>query len=185
MNFETFYLINHRYINEAEQCFKNFTVRCMTPLQRELLGFVSEGSEKLLNEYCTPGTDLRANYLKHAPCLNDAHSLQKDCLTDLQAAMETISSSDFQKRIPMACCGYQRYMTCARNTVEKKCGKAAVDFMQLLLRNAVSRLPDIVCTGYGSENHECHKLLPPPGTQPQGSKSDSTLSRLFAAYLGN
>ncbi|GFT84727.1 uncharacterized protein TNCV_2767351 [Trichonephila clavipes] len=173
------------YINEAEQCFKNFTVRCMTPLQRELLGFVSEGSEKLLNEYCTPGTDLRANYLKHAPCLNDAHSLQKDCLTDLQAAMETISTSDFQKRIPMACCGYQRYMTCARNTVEKKCGKAAVDFMQLLLRNAVSRLPDIVCTGYGSENHECHKLLPHPGTQPQGSKSDSTLSRLFAAYLGN
>ncbi|PRD29761.1 UNVERIFIED_CONTAM: hypothetical protein NCL1_28448 [Trichonephila clavipes] len=131
------------YINEAEQCFKNFTVRCMTPLQRELLGFVSEGSEKLLNEYCTPGTDLRASN------------------------------------------GYQRYMTCARNTVEKKCGKAAVDFMQLLLRNAVSRLPDIVCTGYGSENHECHKLLPHPGTQPQGSKSDSTLSRLFAAYLGN
>ncbi|GIX91680.1 uncharacterized protein CEXT_217011 [Caerostris extrusa] len=112
-----------RYINEAEQCFKNFTVRCMTPLQRELLGFVSEGSEKLLNEYCTPGTDLRANYLKHAPCLNDAHSLQKDCLTDLQAAMETISTSEFQNRIPMACCGYQRYMTCARNTVEKNAEK--------------------------------------------------------------
>ena len=81
--------------------------------------------------------------------------------------------------------GYQRYMTCARNTEEKKCGKAAVDFMQLLLRNAVSRLPEIVCTGYGSENHECHTLLPPPGTPPQGSKSDSVLSRLFAAYLGN
>lgn len=33
----------------------------MTPLQRELLGFVSEGSEKLLSEYCTPGTDLRSS----------------------------------------------------------------------------------------------------------------------------
>lgn len=43
------------------------------------------------------------DYLKHAPCLNDAHSLQKDCLTDLQAGLEVISTSDFQKRIPMAC----------------------------------------------------------------------------------
>lgn len=76
-------------------------------------------------------------------------------------------------------------MNCARTAVEKKCGKAAVDFMQLLLKNAVSRLPDIVCTGYGSENHECHRLLPAPGTVPLGSKSESTLSRLFAAYLGN
>lgn len=56
--------------------------------------------------------------------------------------------------------------------------------MNILLRMALSRLPDIVCQGYGSDNPECRQLLPPPGTDPRGAKSSSVLSRLFSAYTG-
>ncbi|XP_023218019.1 uncharacterized protein LOC111620334 [Centruroides sculpturatus] len=173
------------YIREANQCFRNFTHRCLTSLQRELLSFVGEGSEKLLEQYCTPGTELRASYLRHAPCLQNANHEQKKCLTDIQAALEAIGNAAFDKRIPISCCAYQRYLSCAKSTVENKCGKAAVDFMQLLLRMAASRLPDIICSGYGTQNKECLTLLPKDGTAPEGSRSESVLSRLFAAYLGN
>lgn len=42
----------------------------------------------------------------------------------------------------------------------------------------------ITYSGYGPENKECRVLLPPSGTSPKGSRSNSVLSRLFSAYTG-
>ena len=44
------------YLHEADSCFKNYTRKCSTYMQRELITFLSEGSTRLLNEYCTEGT---------------------------------------------------------------------------------------------------------------------------------
>ena len=41
---------------------------------------MTEGSSRLLKEYCTTGTQLRQNYLKHAPCLNQAQRTQRVCV---------------------------------------------------------------------------------------------------------
>lgn len=172
------------HLHEADGCLKNFTKKCSTPLQRELITFVSEGSSRLLNEYCTEGTAVRQNYLKHAPCLNQAQKGQRSCVKDLQAALETVTSVEWDKRIPAGCCAYRRFQGCTEGIVEKNCGKEAVEFMNIMLRMALSRLPDIVCQGYGSDNPECRQLLPPPGTNPKGAKSSSVLSRLFSAYTG-
>lgn len=172
------------YLREAGSCLRNFTRKCTTPLQRELIGFVTEGSMRLLNEYCTPGTQLRQSYLKHAPCLNQAQRGQRTCVKDLQSALEIVTSVEWDRRIPAGCCAYRRFQGCTENLVESKCGKEAVEFMNILLRMALSRLPDIVCQGYGPSNPECRSLLPPPGTPPKGARSNSVLSRLFSAYTG-
>jgi len=172
------------YLREADTCLRNFTKRCTTPLQRELISFVTEGSSRLLKEYCSVGTQLRQSYLKHAPCLNQAQKTQKTCMKDLQAALETVANVEWDKRIPVGCCSYRRFSKCVENKVESRCGKEAVEFMKLLLRMALSRLPDIICQGYGAENQECRALLPPAGTNPKGARSNSVLSRLFSAYTG-
>jgi len=172
------------YLKEADSCLRNFTRRCTTPLQRELIGFVTEGSLRLLDEYCTRGSQLRQSYLKHASCLNVATRGQKTCIKDLQAAFEVITSVEWDKRIPAGCCAYRQLMKCTENLIETKCGKEAVEFMHLLLRMALSRLPDIVCQGYTPQSQSCKSLLPPPGTAPKGSRSNSVLSRLFSAYTG-
>lgn len=135
------------YLREADNCLRNFTRRCTTPLQRELINFISEGSTRLLHEYCTSGTQLRNHYLKLAPCLNRAKQNQRLCVKDLQAALEAIGNVEWDKRIPAGCCAYRRFQRCAENLVESKCGKDAVEFMNLLLRMALSRLPDIICQG--------------------------------------
>lgn len=96
-------------MHEADGCLKNFTKKCSTPLQRELITFVSEGSSRLLNEYCTEGTAVRQNYLKHAQCLNQAQKGQRSCVKDLQAALETVTSVEWDKRIPAGCCAYRRF----------------------------------------------------------------------------
>lgn len=105
-------------------------------------------------------------------------------MKDLQAAFEVITSVDNEKRIPAGCCAYRRMSKCTENLIESKCGKDAVDFVRSLLRMAFSRLPDIVCHKYGPNGSTCKSLLPSPGTAPKGNKSNSVLSRLFAAYTG-
>lgn len=172
------------YLREADGCLRNFTRRCATPLQRELIGFITEGGVKLLNEYCSPGTQLRQSYLKHAPCLNQAQRYQRMCVRDLQSALEVVSSVEWDRRIPAGCCAYRRFQSCAVSLVEAKCGKEAVEFINILLRMALSRLPDIICVGYGPSTPECRTILPPLGTTPKGARSNSVLSRLFSAYTG-
>jgi len=171
------------FLGEAQQCFKNFTQRCTTPLQRELIAFGTEGSMELFKEFCNRGTKIRTDYLKHAPCLGQTQPDQKRCLNDVQVGLERISTAKFSDRISTACCTYSRYQQCTTAAVEKKCGKDAVEFGQLLMRMAASNLPDTVCASYNN-NPICDKFLPPKGSKPSG-KSNSVLSRLFSAYLGN
>ena len=172
------------YIREADSCLRNFTRRCTTPTQRELISLVTEGSQRLMKEYCTKGSKLRQSYLKHATCLNQATRGQKGCIKDLQAAFEVITSVEWDKRIPAGCCAYKQLTKCTETLIESKCGKEAVDFTKTLLRMALSRLPDIVCQGHGPQTNTCKAILPPPGTPPKGSRSSSVLSRLFSAYTG-
>ena len=172
-------------MKEADQCLKNFTRKCTTSLQRELISFVTEGSVRLLTEYCTSGSQLRNSYLKHADCLNQAtQSNQKTCIRDLQSALETVTQVEWDQRIPAGCCAYRRFQDCTESQVEAKCGKEAVEFMDILLRMALSRLPDIVCPSYNPQTEECKALLPESGSTPKGAKSNSVLSRLFSAYTG-
>ena len=172
------------YLKEADNCLRNYTRRCTTPLQREAVTSLTEGGARLMKDYCTRGTQLRQHYLKHATCLNQATRGQKGCIKDLQAAFEVITSVEWDKRVPSGCCAYRTFMKCTDNMIESKCGKEAVEFTKIVMRIALSRMPDIVCQGYGPNSSTCKSLLPPPGTPPKGSRSNSVLSRLFSAYTG-
>lgn len=177
------------YLREADNCLKNFINRCTTPLQRQMVMFMGEGSTDLLDDYCKPGTELRKAYLKHATCLNSAQkSHQKACIKDLQSAFETLTGpntdGDLQGKIPIGCCTYRRFEQCIGSQVEKKCGKEALNFINLVLKRAFSRMPEMICRNFKPEGNECKAILPPVGTSPKGAKSSSVISRLFSAYTG-
>ncbi|XP_076306568.1 uncharacterized protein LOC143223053 [Tachypleus tridentatus] len=170
-------------IQEAGSCLSNYTKTCMTPVQREIFGFLSEGPEHLMDEYCKSGTSIREQYLKNAACLNGAFDENQICFQDLQTALETITGTKFENRVTVGCCTYRRFESCFRDNLESKCGKEAVDFIQELLRTAVSRLPDVICTGFDSQTSECTSVLPASGTKPKGDQSNSAISRLLSAYF--
>lgn len=140
-----------------------------------MVAFVGEGSSDLLDDYCKPGTELRKAYLKHATCLNGAQkSHQKACIKDLQASFETLTSigaDNWQKRIPVGCCTYRRFEQCIDNQVEKKCGKEALNFINMILKRAFSRMPDMICRNYKPDGNECKAILPSVGTTPKGKVS--------------
>lgn len=149
----------------------------------------ANASFQMLNEYCTPRSHLRTNYLKHAVCLNQVQKKeQKSCTRDLQAALELLGgdggSAANGKRLQLMCCTYKRFESCLSGQIDKRCGREAVSFVNGMLRRATSRLPETMCRNYKPDSSECKALLPKPGTVPKGAKSNSILSRLLSAYTG-
>lgn len=175
------------HLREADTCLRNYTRRCMTPIQRELVTFSANSTLQLMNDYCSRGSALRTNYLKHAQCINQVQKKeQKNCIKDLQASLEllTANGDENTKRLQLACCTYRKFEACLGSQLEKKCGKETLNFVGTIMRRATSRLPEVVCRHYKPDGQECKALLPKPGITPKGSKSNSILSRLFSAYTG-
>ncbi|XP_015782985.1 uncharacterized protein LOC107360777 [Tetranychus urticae] len=173
------------YIREASSCRHNYTRRCISPLQRELVDFIAEGGKSLADEFCTPGTEIRAEYKKHAKCLSEARSQSKQCTKDLQRSLEEVSQTTWDNRVAMACCGYNRFQDCVTVSITNRCGEAALDLSRKIVRLSSSRLPEFLCQSYPSTSAKCGEILPPAGTEPLGVRSNSVLSRIFSSYTGN
>ncbi|XP_015785219.1 uncharacterized protein LOC107362631 [Tetranychus urticae] len=171
------------FIREAEECHKNFTSKCATESQKELVEFLGTGGKKVADEFCTAGTKLREDYKKHAKCMSESRKDSKKCTKDLKAALEIISDTQWDKRISTSCCAFNRFDDCLTSNLRTKCGDEAVEISRKLVRLAASRLPEIVCQSYKGD--KCTGLLPPSGTAPTGTKSNSLLSRVFSTYVGN
>lgn len=176
-------------MSEAGQCFRNYTRRCMTPLQRQIVTFSANGTIDLASEYCRKGSAFRSNYLKHAKCLNLVQKKeQKGCLRDLQAALEIVSTTstaaglEAGRRLALACCAYKRFESCFGDQLHKRCGKETSAFVQSTFGRATSKIPETICQNYKADSNECRTLLPKSGSAPKGAKSNSIVSRLITAY---
>ncbi|UYV71519.1 hypothetical protein LAZ67_8003569 [Cordylochernes scorpioides] len=93
------------YIQEATQCMNNYTDKCTTPMVRELLDVFMGDSNARLNEFCTPGSEMRANFLKHAGCLAEVYPEQRPCFLDFQLVIEKIvdKATTNEDRVPILC----------------------------------------------------------------------------------
>jgi len=170
------------FIKEADQCFRNYTERCATPLQQEIADMLFDGADKLQKEYCTKGTKLRTMYLKNAGCINEAMKDNKPCIKDLQSGFEAVTSAKWDKRLPLGCCSYHKMRSCVGTIIRNKCGQESVDFMSRLMKLVLSRLPELLCDEYDLKSSHCDEINNPPLNRPK-SKSTSILNRLLSAYV--
>lgn len=173
------------YIRESENCRHNYTTRCLTSLQKELIDFAFQGGKSVSTEFCTVGSEMRANYKKHAKCISDARAESKPCTKDLQRALEEVNRVAITDRVAMACCAYNRFEGCSGRAVKQRCGPDALELSRKIVRMASARLPEIVCQAHPATSDKCTSLLPAEGTEPLGAQSNSVLSRIFSSYTGN
>lgn len=150
-----------------------------------MVDFLAEGGKTLADEFCTPGTEIRADYRKHAKCLSEARATSKQCTKDLQRSLEEVSQTTWDNRVAMACCGYNRFQECSSQVISNRCGDSALDLSRKIIRLSSSRLPEILCQSYPYSSSKCSEILPPEGTEPLGARSNSVLSRIFSSYTGN
>jgi len=172
-------------IKEAHDCATNYSAKCATPLQKELFDFFAFGSLNTVEEFCTPGSSLRSNYLAHAKCLSEARDESKRCTNDLQVAVEELTTISWEKRIPLGCCAFNRFRDCSISIVKSRCGDDVVDLGSKVMSMSTSRLPETVCRSFPTKSPLCVDILPATGETPQGNKSTSLIARLFATVVGN
>lgn len=90
---------------ETEQCLDDYTARCMTPMQNQLVDFMSGGMLKNMREYCRKGSNLRRTYLKHGDCVQKQRKNSNKCLVDFQVAIEksTVDDTNWRDRPKVLC----------------------------------------------------------------------------------
>lgn len=88
---------------ETEECMQNYTSRCMTPMQGQMVNLFSEHGFETIRDLCKPKTDLYNRYLKHGNCINGQHNNHKVCIRDFQAAVEKAADASFQDRLKIGC----------------------------------------------------------------------------------
>lgn len=49
----------YRNMKKGYECAEEFKEKCMTPMQKESMGFLTEGSTHVYNEFCTEGSKIR------------------------------------------------------------------------------------------------------------------------------
>lgn len=169
---------------ETETCLSNYTSRCMTEQQSQMVDMVADGGLDTIRELCKPQSKLRSNYLKYGDCINGQHKAQRVCMRDFQVSLEKAVEIEWQDRLKLGCCSFNKLNACMRDIIEPKCGPEAYEMHKQMFRASMSRLPSLTCAKYEHNNKACGALLPPAGTQPKGPKSHSVLSKLFSAYTG-
>ncbi|KAF8767661.1 uncharacterized protein LOC129967034 [Argiope bruennichi] len=174
-------------VQEGIECIGNYSASCFTPLLQEVFDMAMYEPKKYQNLMCTHGTDERAEYLKHAPCLQKALSNDnvRPHLEDLMAGLEKAAESQFQDRVPIMCCGLQRMYKNLLDIVEGQCGKGVVDQGGALIGMSASSISDIFCRGYEPGTPRCGSLLPPQGTQSQGSNSKIQLIQFLNTAISS
>lgn len=173
-----------KILMETETCLTNYTRRCMTEQQAELVDMVAEGGLETIRELCRPQSKLRTSYLKNGDCINQQHKAQRVCMRDFQVSLEKAVEIEWQDRLKLACCSFNKLNACTQDVIEPKCGSEAYELHKQMFRTSVSRMPSLACAKYEHNAKVCSSLLPPAGSQPKGSRSHSVLSKLFSAYTG-
>ncbi|XP_035214760.1 uncharacterized protein LOC118188429 [Stegodyphus dumicola] len=173
-------------MKEVEDCMGNYSSKCLSPLQREVLGLFSDGDAPA-RSMCTPGSEIRARYLQHAECLAEGAESDefKTHMRDLQVAIETLFDVQFKQRFPLMCCGFRRFYESIDGMTGRRCGDGAVEMTRNIMSMIISDLPETLCKRYEPQSQECKAVLPPSGTPSKGEDNKSQLGKLLDTVFGN
>jgi hypothetical protein len=92
-----------KVLMETETCLSNFTSRCMTENQAQMVDMFAEGGLNTIRELCKPQSKLRSSYLRHGDCINGQYKSQKVCMRDFQVSLEKAVDIEWQERLKLAC----------------------------------------------------------------------------------
>lgn len=154
----------------------------MTRTQRRGAELAFSGISRLHNQYCNNETKFFQEYKQHAACLRKTRDQQQLCYADLKVALESMTQTTWDQRMDLTCCAYNRVTSCIRRAIRANCGKQAVIFIRKMIRTAMSRLPEIVCSSTSLRSETC-QLLPAPGSELTGDRSGKPVFRLLPNLL--
>jgi len=173
-------------MTEVSECMGNFSSKCLSPLQREVMGLLS-GSDEEAKQLCIAGSEVRARYLTHAECVSEGADSDefKGYLRDMQVMVEKLFDVEYKERFPLMCCGFRRFYATTDAMTERRCGAGAVEMVRSIMKMITTDMPETMCQRFDPESEECQYILPPPGTQSRGGENRSQLAKLLDTVFGS
>ncbi|GFT94298.1 uncharacterized protein NPIL_607721 [Nephila pilipes] len=173
--------------NKAMNCALKYRDDCVTPLQKEVLDMVVEGAIKSVKDFCTPGSNMRKSYLKHASCLNQVSQSDgvKEQIEYILAIVENMKNQDNKNMIMYSCCGYRKVHSWFLKTGIDTCGNEAVQPVLDMIHAVASQLPDVLCNGMDGSEDKCTALLPPLGSKVSAEAKKTALFTFLHNALKN
>jgi len=129
-------------VKEVEECMGNYSAKCLSPLQREVMQLMGGGDETG-REMCTEGSEVRARYLEHAECLAEGSESDefRDNLKDMQVLIEELFEVPFKSRFSLFCCGIERFHKRVEDITRERCGQGAVEMVRTILKMITTDMP--------------------------------------------
>lgn len=92
-----------KILMETESCLTNYTKRCLTDMQGQMLNLFADGGLDTIRQFCKPSSKIRETYLKHGDCINSQHKGQRVCMRDFQVSLEKAVDIEWQDRLKLGC----------------------------------------------------------------------------------
>ncbi|XP_015789285.1 uncharacterized protein LOC107366215 [Tetranychus urticae] len=174
---------------EGVNCFKDHMEKCGTPIQKEMFEFVLDQFSKSIDRFCKPG-ELRTEFLRHSPCIAE-NVLGKDeyktkCNQPYQASIDKVNKhEDFDDRLDLTCCSYNRWQNCLLEMTAEKCQGAGREAMNNFMEKAFTGLSDMVCKqdDFLFSSDRCKALYPAAGTLVDPKKSTNPITKHLTSYF--
>jgi hypothetical protein len=174
---------------EGLACISEHFEKCGTPIQKEMLEQALEQFTKSIDRFCKPG-ELREDFLRQSPCIADnvlANDEDKSkCNQPYLAAIDKVNKyEDFDDRLDLTCCSYNRWENCLLEMTSKKCQGAGRDALYAFMEKAFSGLSDMVCKQdeFTFTSDRCKALYPADGTTVDPTKTDNPITKYLTSYF--
>uniref|UniRef100_T1L3Q2 Uncharacterized protein n=1 Tax=Tetranychus urticae TaxID=32264 RepID=T1L3Q2_TETUR len=170
-------------------CLKDHMERCATPIQNEMFEFASELFSKSIDRFCKDG-ELRQNFLQHSPCIADSvlskPEYKEKCNQPYVAAMDAVSKqTDFDDRLYLTCCSYNRWINCFLEIVSSSCQDSGKQAMDDFLEKSFAGLSTLICSqdDFLFTSERCKSLYPPEGTIVDPNQVHNPITRYMTSHF--
>lgn len=174
--------------NTTGHCLKDFSKRCMTPIQRELAGLMTEGFKEFYDQLCVSiPSKIRTDYLAHGECLNKVTQGEgtNNLLHYFLAVFQRFLTLKHSDKIQYLCCGYTKIYHAFRSDVVNTCTEEAAQAIERIYHLMLAQLPNVICTGVDGDSEECTAILPPPGAKPTEEIKENAIYKTVFNLLKN
>ncbi|XP_015794772.1 uncharacterized protein LOC107371256 [Tetranychus urticae] len=174
---------------EGLNCLKEHIDQCGTPIQREMFEFTIEQFQRSIDQFCKPG-ELRQEFLKHSPCIADnilsKDDYKKTCNQPYLASIDKVNKfEDFDDRLDLTCCSYNRWENCFLGMVSAKCQGSGREALTNFMEKTFASLINLVCkhSEFNFEASRCKSLYPADNIKFDATKANNPITKYLASYF--
>lgn len=138
-------------LNNMLTCINNYKVDCIQSLEgQRVITKLFSGIRTFIDDLCRANSPTAEEYLRHAPCLNQAEPKVKNCTEKVMNSYETGRQfPDEQSQLDALktfCCDMRPAIGCVLEGYQRECGADSVQSARMSIELVIQPMEETVCS---------------------------------------